>query len=136
MTMAEVDVTTDANDTSTNSAWELPHRSERVDAEAPPHDASDADIGRAAESVCQYGDKCLVSPLEAAIEAARERLMRADSVLGCLQIALDPEAVRVTPEPYFPEVVELAREYINTSIRHLEYQEVRRLVHCSMGCYG
>jgi hypothetical protein len=43
---------------------------------------------------------------------------------------------RVTPEPYFPEVVELAREYINTSIRHLEYQEVRRLVHCSMGCYG
>jgi hypothetical protein len=106
-----------------------------VDAGARPHGACDADIGRAAESVCQDRDKCLVSPLEAAIEAARERLMRADSVLGCLQIALDPEAVRVTPEPYFPEVVELAREYINTSIRHLEYQEVRRLVHCSMGCY-
>jgi hypothetical protein len=106
-----------------------------VDADARPPDASDADIGRVAEGVCTDGDKCLVSPLEAAIEAARERLMRADSVLGCLQIALDPEAVRVTPEPHFPEVVELAREYINTSIRHLEYQEVRRLMHCSMGCY-
>jgi hypothetical protein len=133
--MANPDVTTDANDTYTNSTWEPPRRSERVDTDAQPHDASDAHIGRAAEGVRQDGDKCLVSPLEAAIEAARERLMRADSVLGCLQIALDPEAVRVTPEPYFPEVVELAREYINTSIRQLEYQEVRRLVHCSMGCY-
>jgi hypothetical protein len=106
-----------------------------VDADAQPHDASDADIGRAAEGVRQDGDKCLVSPLEAAIEEAREGLMLADSVLGCLQIALDPEAVRVTPEPYFPEVVQLAREFINKSIRYLEYQEVRRLLHCSTGCY-
>jgi hypothetical protein len=132
--MANTDVTTDANDTSTNSTWEPPRRSD-VNADAQPHDASDADIRRAAEGVRQDGDKYLVSPLEAAIEAARERLMRADSVLGCLQIALDPEAVRVTPEPYFPEVVELAREYINTTIRDLEYQEVRRLMHCSMACY-
>ena len=133
--MANVDATTDANDTSTNSTRGPPHGSERVDPDAEPHDANDAEFGRAADGICQDGDKYLVSPLEAAIEAARERLMRADSVLGCLQIALDPEAVRVTPEPYFPEVVELAREYINSSIRHLEYQEVRRLVHCSMGCY-
>jgi hypothetical protein len=31
--------------------------------------------------------------------------MLADSVLGCLQIALDPEAIRVTPEPYRIEFV-------------------------------
>jgi hypothetical protein len=47
--------------------------------------------------------------------------MLADSVLGCLQIALDPEAIRVTPEPYFPEVLELARQHINQSARKLEY---------------
>src|SRR5438105_3498823 len=108
--MGNADVTTDAHDTSTNSTWEPPHGSERVDADAEPHDVNDAEFERAADGICQDGDKCLVSPLEAAIEEERERLMRADSVLGCLQIALDPEAVRVTPEPYFPEVVELVRE--------------------------
>jgi hypothetical protein len=46
-----------------------------------------------------------VSPLEAAIEEERSRLMLADSVLGCLQIALDPVAIRVTPFPYFPVVI-------------------------------
>jgi hypothetical protein len=133
--MGEIDVTTDARDTTTNSTWKPPRGSERVDADARTHDANDAGIGNAANGACQPGDRCLVSPLEAAIEETRERLMLADSVLGCLQIALDPEAVRVKPEPYFPEVVELVRKFINSSIRHLEYEEVRRLMQCSMGCY-
>jgi hypothetical protein len=70
-----------------------------------------------------------------AIEEERTRLMLADSVLGCLQIALDPEAIRVTPQPYFPEVLELARQFINKSVRHLEYEEIRRLLRNSMRCY-
>ena len=61
--------------------------------------------------------------------------MLADSVLGCLQIALDPEAIRVTPVPYFPEILELAREFINKSVRRLEYEEIRRLLQISMSCY-
>ena len=73
--------------------------------------------------------------LEAAIEEERSRLMLADSVLGCLQIALDPEAIRVTPVPYFPEVLELAREFINKSVRRLDYEEIRRLLQSSMSCY-
>ncbi len=60
------------------------------------------------------------STLEAAIEAERTRLMVADSVLGCLQIALDPQAVKVLPAPNFPEVVGVAREHVNETIRHLE----------------
>ena len=42
------------------------------------------------------------------------------------------EAIRVTPTVYFPEVLELARQLINTSVRQLEYEEIRRLLHRSM----
>ena len=38
----------------------------------------------------------LISPLEKALEEERERLMLANSMLGCIQIALDPEAITVT----------------------------------------
>ena len=88
--MAEVHVTTDAKDTATNSTWRPRRGSERVDADARPHGASDADIGQATDGASRDGDRCHVSPLEAAIEETRERLMLADSVLGCLQIAFDP----------------------------------------------
>src|SRR5277367_1054993 len=99
MTMAEIDVTTGARSTRANSTWVPPH--------APTHTTHDAHTDSAGEA-----DRCLVSPLEAAIEEERTRLMLADSVLGCLQIALDPEAIKVIPEPYFPEIVELARQFI------------------------
>ena len=76
----------------------------------------------------------LITPLEEALEEERTQLMLANSVLGCLQIALDPEAITVTPPVYFPEVLELARQFINKSVRRLEYDEIRRLIHSSMGC--
>jgi hypothetical protein len=34
---------------------------------------------------------------------------------------------------YFPDVLELARQLINTSVRRLEYEEIRRLLYRSMG---
>ena len=74
-----------------------------------------------------------ITPLEEALEEERTQLMLANSVLGCLQIALDPEAITVTPPVYFPEVLELARQFINKSVRRLEYEEIRRLMHSSMG---
>ena len=55
--------------------------------------------------------------------------MTANSILGCVQTALDPEAVSVEPPIYFPEVREQARQLINTSVRRLEYDEIRRLLH-------
>jgi len=117
-----LDVTTGARNTRANSTWTPPH--------APTHANYDAHSDGAGEA-----DKCLVSPLEAAIEEERTRLMLADSVLGCLQIALDPEAIKVIPEPYFPEVLELTRQFINKSVRQLEYEEIRRLVQSSMSCW-
>ena len=39
----------------------------------------------------------LISPLEKALEEERERLMLANSMLGCIQVALDPETITVTP---------------------------------------
>ena len=83
----------------------------------------------------KYENMPLITPLEEALEEERTRLMLANSMLGCLQIALDPEAIKLTPEPYFPEVLELAREFINKSVRRLEYEEIRRLLQGSMSCY-
>jgi hypothetical protein len=33
------------------------------------------------------------------------------------------------PAVYFPEVLDLARQLINTSVRRLEYDEIRRMLH-------
>ncbi len=70
-----------------------------------------------------------ITPLEEALEEERTQLMLANSVLGCLQAALDPEAIIVTPPVYFPDVLELARQFISKSVRRLEYEEIHRLMH-------
>ena len=75
----------------------------------------------------------LLSIIEDALEQERARLMLADSILGCVQAALDPEAVNVVPPIYYPEVLEQARQLINTSVRNLEYEEIRRLLHHRIG---
>jgi hypothetical protein len=82
----------------------------------------------------KYENIPLITPLEQALEEERTQLMLANSMLGCLQIALDPEAITVTPPVYFPEVLELARQFINNSVRRLEYDEIRRLIHSSTHC--
>jgi hypothetical protein len=100
---------------------------------------SSADFLHASERACSDGksdgeeERDLVSVIEGALEEERTRLMLANSMLGCVQIALDPEAIRVAPAVYFPEVLELARQLINTSVRRLEYEEIRRLLYRSMG---
>jgi hypothetical protein len=55
-------------------------------------------------------ETCPISDLEDAVEEERTRLMLANSTLGCIQIALDPEAITVSPTVYFPEVLEAARQ--------------------------
>ena len=121
--------------TDANSTSGPPHASPRASLHTEPEGDPDVDIEPPRNSAQATADDSLVSPLEAAIEEERSRLMLADSVLGCLQIALDPEAIRVTPEPYFPEILDLARSFINKSVRRLEYEEIRRLLQSSMGCY-
>jgi hypothetical protein len=106
----------------------IPHAPERASPDVQTDDKEPTAIG--APPHCEW-DNGLITPLEEALEEERTRLMLANSVLGCLQTALDPEAVTVTPPAYFPEVLELAREFISKSVRHLEYAEIRRLMHCS-----
>jgi hypothetical protein len=78
-------------------------------------------------------ERDLLSVIEETLEQERTRLMLANSILGCVQAALDPEAVSVAPPIYFPEVLEQARQLINTSVGRLEYEEVRRLLHRDVG---
>jgi hypothetical protein len=112
--MANVDATTNPR----VSTAEFLHASERAHCDAKPDGKEERDR---------------VSVIEEALEEERTRLMLANSMLGCVQIALDPEAISVTPAVYFPEVLELARQLINTSVQRLEYDEIRRLLHCSTG---
>ena len=94
----------------------------------PPHASAHATPNDAQP---KYDNIPLITPLEEALEEERTQLMLANSMLGCLQIALDPEAIAVTPPVYFPEVLDLARQLINNSVRRLEYDEIRRLMHSS-----
>jgi hypothetical protein len=70
----------------------------------------------------------LLGPAYEAIETERGRLMAADSVLACLEIAMDREAVTTDPPPYFPDVVQIARKLINQSIRRLDCREIGPLI--------
>ena len=71
-----------------------------------------------------------IQQLETVIEDERTRLLKADSILGCVQIALDTEASDVdVPVVYFPYVVGTARELIAESLRRLDFLSLHPLVH-------
>ena len=57
--------------------------------------------------------------LHDAIEAERGNLSKAESVLGCLAIAMEYETDSVNG-PYYPDVAELARELVRQSINGLD----------------
>jgi hypothetical protein len=57
--------------------------------------------------------------LHEAIEAERGNLSKAESVLGCLAIAMEYESDTVKG-PYYPDVAELARELVRQSINGLD----------------
>ena len=57
--------------------------------------------------------------LHDAIEAERGNLSRAESVLGCLAIAMEYEADSVNG-PYYPDVAQLARDLVRQSINGLD----------------
>jgi len=57
--------------------------------------------------------------LHEAIEAERGNLSKAESVLGCLAIAMEYDADSAN-KPYYPDVAQLARELIRQSINGLD----------------
>ena len=66
------------------------------------------------------------------IEAERARLMQAESLLQCLLAALKDEEVE-TRDPYFPHVIELARELLTQSIGELDSLRLRPLIEQARG---
>ncbi len=57
--------------------------------------------------------------LHEAIETERDHLSKAESVLGCLAIAMEYEADSAN-RPYYPHVAQLAREMVRQSINSLD----------------
>lgn len=59
-------------------------------------------------------------PVEDLIEEERERLMRAHSVLDCVLMAMGDDDSMPTGGPYYPSLIEIARDLINESVRQLD----------------
>ena len=74
----------------------------------------------------------LTPDLLEAIEAERTRLMQAESLLQCLLAALEDEEVE-TRSPYYPQVIELARELLTQSIGQLDSLRLRPLIEQARG---
>jgi hypothetical protein len=62
----------------------------------------------------------LPEKLQEAIEAERGNLSKAESVLGCLTIALEYGDTESTSGPYYPDVAEVARDLVRQSINGLD----------------
>ncbi len=59
------------------------------------------------------------SALTQAIEVQRDNLAKADSVLGCLVIAMEYGEDSVSA-PYYPDVAQIARDLVQQSLRGLD----------------
>jgi hypothetical protein len=89
-------------------------------------DASKAGIapGVRAESRPEFvGDSASLpglNALEDLIEAERARLMTAHSIMSCVAVAMEAEEVGSGHGPYYPGLIELARDLVNESIGRLD----------------
>jgi hypothetical protein len=63
--------------------------------------------------------------LHEAIENERSNLSRAESVLGCLAMAMEIET-DIADRPYYPDVAQLARELVRQSINGLDSLVLQR----------
>jgi len=59
-------------------------------------------------------------PLRNIVEDERARLMKAHSILGTVIAAMEAEGVCTNDGPYWPSVIETARDLVDESIRKLE----------------
>jgi len=58
--------------------------------------------------------------LERAIDMERKQLSKAQSILGCLAVALEAPATRGSHGLDFGQVAEVARDLVNSSIERLD----------------
>ena len=62
--------------------------------------------------------------LHDAIETERDNLSKAESLIGCLAIAMEHDDSREAP--YYPDIARMARQMIKTSIDNLDSLTLRR----------
>jgi hypothetical protein len=58
--------------------------------------------------------------LEDTVEQERARLMKAHAILNCVVIAMEDEGLCTGDGPYYPAVIESARDLVNESINRLD----------------
>ena len=58
--------------------------------------------------------------LENIVEEERSRLMKAHAILNCVVIAMEDEGICTGDGPYYPAVIESARDMVNESINRLD----------------
>jgi hypothetical protein len=73
--------------------------------------------GRAVDDVPAVS---IPEPLREAIEAERDNLSKAESILGCLAIAMEYGNGVDHGGPYYPDVAQIARELVRKSINGLD----------------
>jgi hypothetical protein len=62
----------------------------------------------------------LENALENIVEEERSRLMKAHAILNCVVIAMEDEGICAGDGPYYPAVIESARDLVNESINRLD----------------
>lgn len=93
------------NDTSKSRPGRNPATAKAKPASSPPKSAKAAPH---------------LESLEDIVEAERTRLMKAHSILSCVITAMEDEDICPSDGPYWPAVIETARDLIDESIKRLE----------------
>jgi hypothetical protein len=73
--------------------------------------------GRAVNHVPAFS---IPEPVCEAIEVERDNLSKAESILGCLAIAMEYGSSSDDGAPYYPDVAKIAREFVRKSINGLD----------------
>src|ERR1700689_3269138 len=69
-------------------------------------------------------------PLREAIEVERDNLSKAESILGCLAIAMEYGSGADGGGPYYHDVAQIARELVRKSINGLDSLRLQERLSC------
>jgi hypothetical protein len=83
--------------------------------------AAKKSIGNASNKARANRCRCTIpNRLERAIDVERRRLSKAQSILGCLAVALETPTTQISEGLDFGQVAEVVRDLVNSSIERLD----------------
>lgn len=94
---------------------------------APPRKNTGARRGGPAGPTRNSASSIVCATLEDAIDDERFRLMKAHAILSCMALAMESDDGSNTRRPYYPVLIELARDLVNESVRGLDPNGLERL---------